>query len=274
MAGINGDIIGQNRSARGRPLPDAVPVINDRQPRRIPPDVCINQVAIIVMRRDRHPMSEQRARGIGLSPRQPETIRGALQNRLEVKHIAAMRLRESIADPPAGQHLRKEIALLLIRPDLLESIEQDVVAGWNLGDGWISLGNEREYPDLRQMRNLGATVLTRDGDSPEPALGINLDFGEGKTLVTIAIGCSRSKSGHQFPCDRKCLSIRCDDVSAGIERRDIVGHRAATHQRNLPLSANLASLTLTGLAIRSNPKKPSAMLCCSAITADVTGSTP
>src|ERR1700733_14768766 len=108
------DVFEDCRYRAGAPLPEAGPVVDDRDPLCLPRHEGEGAVMVVIIGDNRDPMGEQHAGRIEFATIQPVESAVACEPRGVILGSLGAGLGERVAKPLAGQHAAVEETLLLL----------------------------------------------------------------------------------------------------------------------------------------------------------------
>ena len=157
-------IVEQRRARASGPLTEAAPIVNDRDPFRVPRHESDCADIVLVIGDDRDPMREQHASGIEFAPVEAVDRTLATEPRCVVMRGLGASFRKRVAEPLARQHASVEEALLLLRPLQTQALEHEEVVLRNLADRAIRARERGDNTRDGYCTHAGSAIRLRDRD--------------------------------------------------------------------------------------------------------------
>ena len=203
-------IVEQRRARAGGPLTEAAPIVDDRDPFRVPRHEGDRADIVLVIGDDRDPMGEQHAGRIELAA--VEAIDGAIAReagRVVVRSLGAG-FRERVAEPLARQHASVEEALLLLCPLQTQALEHEEVVLRDLADRAVGARERGDHTRDGSRTHAGPAISLRHSDGEQARIGEEVHLLVREDAVAIAGGGAFRKFRGNLLGDRKRLRVVAD----------------------------------------------------------------
>ncbi len=199
--------------ARGAALPDAVPVVDDRDPEGVVRDEGRGEAVVRGECEDRDPMGEQGTGGVVLGAGQGVRAVGAgLQTGGELQRVPGALLREGVAEPASCQQLGVEEVPLTGRAVLLQHLHEEEVVLRNLADAAVGRGQQPDDLPEGARADLGTAMGAGHRDAQQPGGGQPVELGARQDAFGVAQSGVAGELGGQLGRDGDRLGVVGDHL--------------------------------------------------------------
>jgi len=177
--------------------------------------------ALVIQGLDRHPMGEQRPRGIELLTADAIALAIAADSRLERQGVLAAALRPGIADAPAVEHGAENQRLLSLAGGQAQQLEHAELILRDLPQRRVGGADDAKHFGDGFKRNIRATEGLGNADAAQAAAGEQLDFGPRQFALLVAAGGLLAGNLGQFVGGLQGFGVIAQDLGRQQQRRAV-----------------------------------------------------
>ena len=231
---LDGHVLEHGGAASGSALPDAGPVVVQRDARRGRVDQREHDPVLVVPGKGRHGVREQGAGRVELAAVETQPVVLAAKPGAVVVHVLRAGLAQRVAEAAAGQHAPEPMPLLFFRSGQADRLDHKEMVLRDLPQATIGGRDQRRDLGQGAGTHRRTAVLARHGDGPQAARRIALDLVARQAPLAVARRRVAPELTGQRAGDGDRLGVVAYDVRGGGGRSGAHAARSATRRRAAP----------------------------------------